>query len=42
MAAVMAQGGYTSSLQALEAKRGWANVAGATKPKADLEADLDK
>ena len=42
MAAVMAQGGYTSSLQALEAKRGWANVVGATKSKAQLEADLDK
>ncbi|KIN08670.1 hypothetical protein OIDMADRAFT_188319 [Oidiodendron maius Zn] len=26
MAAVLAQGGYTSSEQALEAKRGWANV----------------
>ena len=31
MAAVLAQGGYTSSEQALEAKRGWANVAGVTK-----------
>ena len=31
MAAVLAQGGYTSSEQALEAKRGWANVVGVTK-----------
>ncbi len=31
LAACMAQGGYTSSAQALEAKRGWANVVGATK-----------
>ncbi|PCH00143.1 MmgE/PrpD [Penicillium occitanis (nom. inval.)] len=42
MAAVMAQGGYTSSLQALEAKRGWANVVGATKSTDELQADLDK
>lgn len=40
MAAIMAQGGYTSSLQALEAKRGWANVVGVTKT--DLQASLDK
>jgi aconitate decarboxylase len=40
MAAIMAQGGYTSSLQALEAKRGWANVVGATK--SDLQDSLDK
>ncbi|OKL62283.1 hypothetical protein UA08_02494 [Talaromyces atroroseus] len=40
MAAIMAQGGYTSSLQALEAKRGWANVIGATKP--DVQANMDK
>lgn len=40
MAAVMAQGGYTSSLQALEAKRGWANVVGVTKP--DLQTSLEK
>lgn len=32
LAALLAQGGYTSSEQALEAKRGWANVVGATKP----------
>jgi len=31
VAAVLAQGGYTSSEQALEAKRGWVNVVGATK-----------
>lgn len=31
MAAVLAEGGYTSSEQALEAKRGWANVVGVTK-----------
>ncbi|CAK7226341.1 hypothetical protein SBRCBS47491_006198 [Sporothrix bragantina] len=32
LAAIMAQGGYTSSEQALEAKRGWANVVSAGKP----------
>lgn len=42
IAAVMAQGVYTSGLQAVEAKRGWANVVGVTKSKAELEADLDK
>jgi aconitate decarboxylase len=31
MAAILAQGGYTSSETALEAKRGWANVVGVTK-----------
>ncbi|KAH7333089.1 mmge/prpd family protein-like protein [Rhexocercosporidium sp. MPI-PUGE-AT-0058] len=31
MAAILAEGGYTSSEQALEAKRGWANVVGVTK-----------
>ncbi|ESZ99518.1 MmgE/PrpD family protein [Sclerotinia borealis F-4128] len=31
MAAVLAQGGYTSSEQALEATRGWANIVGVTK-----------
>jgi aconitate decarboxylase len=31
VAAVLAQGGYTSSQEALEAKRGWANVVGVTK-----------
>ncbi|KAI6796352.1 hypothetical protein KC363_g6160 [Hortaea werneckii] len=36
MAALMAEKGYTSSLQALEAKRGWANVvAGGGTPKLD-------
>ncbi|KAI6905359.1 hypothetical protein KC318_g5585 [Hortaea werneckii] len=36
MAALMAENGYTSSLQALEAKRGWANVvAGGGTPKLD-------
>ncbi|KAI7344602.1 hypothetical protein KC354_g15103 [Hortaea werneckii] len=36
MAALMAEEGYTSSLQALEAKRGWANVvAGGGTPKLD-------
>lgn len=40
MAAVLAQGGYTSSEQALEAKRGWANVFGARK--SGITEDLDK
>jgi aconitate decarboxylase len=31
LAAMLARGGYTSSLQALEAKRGWANIVGVTK-----------
>ncbi|KAI7153364.1 hypothetical protein KC349_g8407 [Hortaea werneckii] len=36
MAALMAERGYTSSLQALEAKRGWGNVvAGGGTPKLD-------
>ncbi|RMZ03394.1 hypothetical protein D0862_05684 [Hortaea werneckii] len=36
MAALMAERGYTSSLQGLEAKRGWANVvAGGGTPKLD-------
>jgi aconitate decarboxylase len=35
MAAVLAQSGYTSSEQALEAKRGWANVVGVTKDGLD-------
>ncbi|RBA11170.1 hypothetical protein FPRO05_04343 [Fusarium proliferatum] len=34
VAAVMAEGGYTSSQGALEAKRGWAAVVGANKPNA--------
>ena len=40
LAAFMAQGGYTSSDRALEAKRGWANVVGATK--ADVQQNLEK
>ena len=40
MAAILAQGGYTSSEQALEAKRGWANVVGVTKP--DIAESLEK
>lgn len=40
MAAVLAEGGYTSSEQALEAKRGWANVVGVTK--SGIAEDLDK
>ncbi|PQE31603.1 hypothetical protein CJF32_00010477 [Rutstroemia sp. NJR-2017a WRK4] len=40
MAAILAQGGYTSSEQALEAKRGWANVVGATK--SDIAESLAK
>jgi aconitate decarboxylase len=36
MAAILAEQGYTSSLQALESKRGWANVvAGGGTPKLD-------
>jgi len=31
IAAVLAQGGYTSSESAIEAKRGWANIVGVTK-----------
>jgi 2-methylcitrate dehydratase PrpD len=40
LAAVLAQQGYTSSGQALEAKRGWANVVGATKE--DVQVNLNK
>jgi aconitate decarboxylase len=40
MAAVLAQRGYTSSEQTLEAKRGWANVVGATKD--GLDKSLEK
>jgi aconitate decarboxylase len=40
MAAILAQGGYTSSEKALEAKRGWANVVGATK--SDIAESLAK
>lgn len=38
LAAIMAQGGYTSSEQALEAKRGWANVVSSSK--ADVQQRL--
>lgn len=40
IAAILAQGGYTSSETALEAKRGWAKVVGVTKR--DITGDLDK
>lgn len=40
MAAVLAQGGYTSSEQAIEAKRGWANIVGVTK--SDIPDSLEK
>jgi 2-methylcitrate dehydratase PrpD len=40
VAAVMAQGGYTSSEKTLEAKRGWANVV--CSSKADIPQSLDK
>jgi 2-methylcitrate dehydratase PrpD len=40
MAAVMAEGGYTSSEGALEAKRGWATVVSANKP--DVLQSLDR
>lgn len=39
VAAILAQGGYTSSETALEAKRGWANVVSATKE--GIPASLD-
>ncbi|EXK46457.1 hypothetical protein FOMG_00176 [Fusarium oxysporum f. sp. melonis 26406] len=39
LAAVMAEGGYTSSQGALEAKRGWATVVGTNKP--DVLQNLD-
>jgi len=39
LAAVMAEGGYTSSEGALEAKRGWAAVVGTNKP--DVLQSLD-
>jgi aconitate decarboxylase len=38
MAAVLASNGYTSSLQALEAKRGWANVVSVSN---NLDAQID-
>lgn len=40
LAAFLAKEGYTSSEQALEAKRGWANVVGATKT--NVQEDLAK
>jgi len=40
IAAILAQGGYTSSETAIEAKRGWANVVGVTK--ANIPASLEK
>ena len=40
LAALLASNGYTSSTNALEAKRGWANVVGATKK--DLPESLDE
>ncbi|CAN8105412.1 unnamed protein product [Discula destructiva] len=42
MAALLAKEGYTSSEQALEAKRGWANVVGVTKGEDEAQADLAK
>lgn len=42
MAALLAKEGYTSSEQSLEAKRGWANVVGATKGEEAIHKDLDK
>jgi len=40
MAAILAQGGYTSSETAIEAKRGWANVVGVTKT--NIPVSLEK
>ena len=40
LAAILAQNGYTSSETAIEAKRGWANVVGATKT--NIPKSLDK
>lgn len=42
MAALLAKEGYTSSETSLEAKRGWANVVGATKGEDEIQADLAK
>lgn len=42
MAALLAKEGYTSSEQSLEAKRGWANVVGATKGIDAIQKDLNK
>lgn len=40
VAALLARGGYTSSGEALEAKRGWAGVVGVTKGESEIQADL--
>ncbi|KAE9374902.1 mmge/prpd family protein-like protein [Stipitochalara longipes BDJ] len=40
IAAILAQGGYTSSETAIEAKRGWANVVGVTKT--NIPSSLEK
>jgi aconitate decarboxylase len=42
MAAILASNGYTSSLQALEAKRGWVNVVSASQNLDDQIASLGK
>lgn len=42
MAALLAKEGYTSSDKSLEAKRGWANVVGATKGEKEIQDDLAK
>lgn len=42
MAAILASNGYTSSLQALEAKRGWANVVSVSNELDDHIASLGK
>lgn len=42
MAALLAKEGYTSSEKSLEAKRGWANVVGATKGEEEIQSDLAK
>lgn len=40
LAALLAREGYTSSERALEARRGWANVVGATKGEEAIQRDL--
>lgn len=40
LAAILASGGFTSSLQALEAKRGWANVVSTIQKLDELMASL--
>jgi aconitate decarboxylase len=42
LAALLAQGGYTSTEYVLEAKRGWVNVVAVNKKKEDRDADLAK